>query len=61
MRHICDACFEAFPSGSLQDVPGRVMPTIPVPCDRCQTELSGGHDVYSFPQFPLYFPPEPNA
>lgn len=54
MKHLCDDCYTLH-SGSVQEVPGRIMPTVPTWCATCTTASIGGIDVIPNPNSGLQF------
>ena len=57
MKYVCDPCFQVFqlPAPVVTDIPGTVLPTLALPCDRCGTVVyvsGSGHLVNNYPQFP---------
>lgn len=57
MIHICEDCWDHF-DGELDEVPHRVMPTVPVYCGRCMQVHTGGYDVFDYPRMPWETPIE---
>lgn len=60
MRYICDYCFDLWPSGSINDIPETVLPTIASECSVCLVMVPQGLEPTGHicdDQLPVLFPP----
>lgn len=45
MKYICESCFFLYPSGSIGDIPGTVLPTSPSVCAKCLQLITPGIEL----------------
>lgn len=45
MKYVCDSCFDTYFSGSWNDIPGTVLPTIQTPCAACSQLVTPGIEL----------------
>jgi len=45
MKYVCDPCFDTYFSGSWNDIPGTVLPTIQTPCMACLQLVTPGIEL----------------